>query len=256
MILPYGIYLPNNMKRYLIVVEYKGTNYCGWQRQNNALSVQQALADAFYVLTKEKATMHGSGRTDAGVHALRQHVHFDTNTSIPAERIPFALNTILPNDIKVLEGKEVSKTFNARFDVKEKTYIYRFYVSEHEKPILFDFQCHLPIMPDLDKMREACALIEGEHDFKCFQASGGHVKTTVRTIYSLSVEQKDKEFTMKVCGNGFLYNMVRIIAGTIYYVGIGKIPLENIPEAFKTGDRTLLGKTLDAKGLYLADVKY
>ncbi len=244
------------MKRYLIVVEYKGTNYCGWQRQKNAISVQQVLADAFHSLTQEKVTMHGSGRTDAGVHALRQHVHFDTNTSIPAEKIPFALNPLLPNDIKVLEGKEVSKNFNARFNVKEKTYIYKFYVGAHESPILFDYQCHLHIQPDLDKMKEACKLIEGEHDFKCFQASGGHVKSTIRTIYSLAIDQSGKEYTITVCGNGFLYNMVRIIAGTIYYVGIGKIPLENITKSFKTGDRTLLGKTLDAKGLYLAEVKY
>lgn len=244
------------MKRYLIVVEYKGTNYCGWQRQNNALSVQQVLADTFYSLTQERVTMHGSGRTDAGVHALRQHVHFDTNTSIPAEKIPFALNPLLPNDIKVLEGKEVSKDFNARFDVKEKTYVYKFYVGAHESPILFDYQCHLPIIPDLEKMRAACALIVGEHDFKCFQASGGHVKSTVRTIYSLTIDQSGNEYTLKVTGNGFLYNMVRIIAGTVYYVGIGKISLENIQKAFLTGDRKLLGKTLDAKGLYLADVKY
>lgn len=256
MILPSGIYSQNNMKRYLIVVEYKGTNYCGWQRQKNSLSVQEVLADAFFRLTQEKTTMHGSGRTDAGVHALKQHVHFDTNTSIPAEKIPFAINPLLPNDIKVLEGKEVDKNFNARFDVKEKTYVYKFYVGAHERPLLNDLQCHLPFKPDMEKMTKACKMIEGEHDFKCFQASGGHVKSTIRTIYSLTINCVGDEYTLTVSGNGFLYNMVRIIAGTVYYIGIGKLPLENIPEAFKTGDRTLLGKTLDAKGLYLADARY
>ena len=242
--------------RVLLTVEYKGTAYCGWQRQKNALSVQEVLAKAYFDLTGEKVTMHGSGRTDAGVHALAQRVHFDTLAAIPPDRIPFALNPLLPCDVKVTEARQVPEDFNARFDVKRKTYIYKFYVSPHESPLLYDYAAHLVTPPDMEKMKECADRIVGEHDFKPFQATGGHVKSTVRTVYSIDIEQKGKEYSIKVEGNGFLYNMVRIIAGTIYWCGIGKIPPSNVDEAFRTGDRKLLGKTLEAKGLYLAKVEY
>lgn len=242
--------------RVLLTVEYKGTAYCGWQRQKNALSVQEVLANAYLTLTGEKVTMHGSGRTDAGVHALAQRVHFDTSSQIPPSRLPFALNPLLPADIKVTAAREVSDDFNARFDVKRKTYVYKFYVSPHESPMLYDYQCHLVAEPDMEKMKDCASRIIGEHDFKPFQATGGHVKSTVREVYSIDVEKHGKEYVITLTGNGFLYNMVRIIAGTIYWCGIGKIPPSNVDEAFRTGDRKLLGKTLEAKGLYLANVEY
>ena len=242
--------------RVLMTVEYKGTAYCGWQRQKNALSVQEVLANAYAALTGEKVVMHGSGRTDAGVHALAQCVHFDTDSQIPPERLPFAINPLLPSDIKVVNAREVRADFNARFDVVRKTYVYKFYVSPHERPLLPDLQCHLVTPPDLQKMRECASRIVGEHDFRPFQATGGHVKSTIRTVYSIDIEKNGDEYVLTVCGNGFLYNMVRIIAGTVYWCGIGKIPIENVDKAFETGDRKLLGKTLEAKGLYLAKVDY
>ena len=242
--------------RVLLTIEYKGTAYCGWQRQKNALSVQEVLADAYFRLTGEKTTMHGSGRTDAGVHAIAQRVHFDTSSSIPPERLPFALNPLLPCDIKVKDAREVPSDFNARFDVVRKTYIYKFYVSPHESPLLYDYQCHLVAIPDMNKMKECAAIIVGTHDFRPFQATGGHVKSTIRTIYSLDITNDGNEYVLTVTGNGFLYNMVRIIAGTVYYCGIGKISPDDVDKAFETGDRKLLGKTLEAKGLYLADVEY
>ena len=242
--------------RVLLTIEYKGTAYCGWQRQKNALSVQEVLASAYFTLTGEKVTMHGSGRTDAGVHALGQCVHFDTNACIPPERLPFALNPHLPADIKVKAAREVPADFNARFDVVRKTYVYKFYVSPHESPLRFDTHCHLVTPPNLERMRACAKKIEGTHDFRCFQATGGHVKSTVRTVYSVDIQNIGDEYAVTVCGNGFLYNMVRIIAGTLYWCGIGKIEPEAVDRAFETGDRKLLGKTLEAKGLYLAKVEY
>lgn len=242
--------------RFLLTVQYKGTNFAGWQTQPNLRTVQQTLQNAILELTGEQVTLHASGRTDAGVHALGQRVHFDSNTSIPTEKLPFALNVRLPDDLKVISAQIVQDEFNARFDVKKKTYVYKFYTTPHENPLLFDGYAHLPIKPDYSLMRNAANMLEGEHDFKCCQATGGHVKTTVRTIYSIDIKQDDNLYEIAVCGNGFLYNMVRIIAGTLYYAGIGKITVQDIENALKTGDRTLLGKTLEAKGLYLYSVEY
>lgn len=242
--------------RFLLTVQYVGTAYCGWQRQNNALSVQQVLEDAFFALSGEKVVMHGSGRTDAGVHANGQRVHFDSNTKIPAEKLPFAMNTKLPHDVKVKKAEIVSDDFDARFNVKRKTYVYQFYSTPHENPFLFPFSAHLPLFPDIEKMKKVAKVIEGEHDFKCFQASGGHVKTTVRTVYSVDITEDNGAFRIAVTGNGFLYNMVRIIAGTLYYAGINRLDEKDVEKAFETGDRELLGITLEAKGLCLEDVVY
>ena len=244
------------MRRIAITVEYMGTAYCGWQRQKNGLSVQQAMADAFFKLTGEKVTLHGSGRTDAGVHALGQVVHFDTNTTIPTHKLPFAWNTVLPSDIRVLDAKEVDENFHARFSVKRKTYQYRFYFSPHASALRKDFACHFTQEENFEEMKKAAKHFEGTFDFKGFQATGGHVKTTVRTIYSATLEKEGNEYVFEVCGNGFLYNMVRIIAGTIVYVGIGKLKADDIPDVIASGDRKRAGKTLPAYGLYLKKAEY
>lgn len=242
--------------RLLLTVQYKGTNFAGWQTQPNLRTAQETLQKAIEKVTGEVVTLHASGRTDAGVHALDQKVHFDSNTVIPPEKLPFALNVRLPDDLKVLDASVVADDFNARFDVKKKTYVYKFYCSPHEYPLLFDGYAHLHLEPDYDKMRAVADAIEGTRDFKCFQATGGHVKTTIRTVYKIDVKKESNRYEISVCGNGFLYNMVRIIAGTLYYAGIGKITVEDVKKAFETKDRTLLGKTLEAKGLYLAKVEY
>lgn len=242
--------------RFLLTVAYKGTNFCGWQKQDNGRSVQEVLSDAIFDVLGERAVLHASGRTDAGVHAEGQRVHFDSDTKIPANKIPFALNVVLPQDVKVKDCIVVPEDFNARFSVKNKTYVYRFYCGPHENPLLFDTYAHLRVFPDLKKMRAVADVIEGEHDFKCFQASGGHVKSTVRTVYKIKINQRDEAFEIAVTGNGFLYNMVRIIAGTLYYAGINKLTVDDVKKAFKTSNRRLLGKTLEAKGLYLKEVVY
>ena len=242
--------------RVLLRVEYKGTDYCGWQRQKNGLSVQEVLARAVLETTGEASVMHGSGRTDAGVHAIAQAVHFDTHTSIPLDKLPIAINAHLPANIRVLSAREVAPDFNARFDAKQKTYLYKLYSAPVSSPLREGLFAFVHKRPDVDKMRNAAEYILGEHDFKVFQAAGGHVKTTVRTITALEIKENGEEITFEVTGNGFLYNMVRIMVGTLYYVGIGKIDAEEIPDIILSGKRDRAGKTMPPEGLYLKEVKY
>jgi len=242
--------------RVLLRVEYKGTEYCGWQRQKNGLSVQEVLANAVKETTGESAVMHGSGRTDAGVHAIAQAVHFDTHTKIPLDKLPIAINAHLPATVRVLSAAEVPAGFNARFDAHSKTYLYKMYVSPISSPIREGLFAFVHKRPDVKEMRRAAAYILGEHDFKAFQAAGGHVKTTVRTITALEIREEGEEISFEVTGNGFLYNMVRIMVGTLYYVGIGKLPAEEIPEILLSGDRKRAGKTMPPEGLYLKEVRY
>lgn len=251
--------------RYRAVISYFGKNYVGWQRQLNGLSVQEVLENALSRVFGAPTQATASGRTDAGVHAEGQVVHFDAETSIPPEKIPFAVNTELPQDVSMLECRPVDDSFNARFSAKRKTYRYSVYVSRHRKPILENTRTHVVVPLNIDAMRESAALIEGEHDFRCFEASGSAVKSTVRTVYSVRIDADGKFAGGKlhegtadiyVTGNGFLYNMVRIIAGTLVYVGCGKLTADDVKRILETGDRTLAGKTLPPEGLSLVSVEY
>lgn len=242
--------------RVLLRVEYKGTAYCGWQRQKNGLSVQEVLANAVRETTGESAVMHGSGRTDAGVHAIAQAVHFDTATKIPLDKLPIAINAHLPETVRVLSARQVADDFNARFDAHAKTYLYKLYYAPVSSPLREGLFAFVHKRPDAEKMRAAAKYILGEHDFKVFQAAGGHVKTTVRRISALEIREEGAEISFEVTGNGFLYNMVRIMVGTLYYVGIGKIDAEEIPEILLSGDRKRAGKTMPPEGLYLKEVRY
>ena len=237
-------------------MEYFGGDYCGWQRQKNGLSVQEVLANAVRETTGKLATMHGSGRTDAGVHAMAQSVHFDTDTKIPLDKLPIAINAHLPASVRVLSAVQVQDGFNARFDAVSKTYVYKMYCAPVSSPLREGLFAYVPKKPDVSLMRLAARDIVGEHDFKCFQAAGGHVKTTVRTIYSLEIRENGDELEFEVTGNGFLYNMVRIMVGTLYYVGIGKLRPEEVKEIIQSGDRTCAGKTMPPEGLYLKKVVY
>lgn len=256
--------------RYRAVISYYGANYVGWQRQLNGLSVQEVLEKALEKTFGAPTSATASGRTDAGVHALGQVVHFDADTSIPTDKIPFAVNTHLPDDVSMLSCEIALENFNARFSAKRKTYCYKIYVSKHRLPVLELDHEHITYPLDLDKIRQAAKIIEGTHDFKCFEASGSVVKNTVRTVYSVDVVTRpfdnttvradgkffDGELSISVTGNGFLYNMVRIIAGTLVYVGIGKLTPEDVSRILETGDRKVAGKTLGAKGLTLMSVQY
>ena len=244
------------MKRILLTVEYDGTNYAGWQRQSNGLAVQQVLEEALQKATKEQITVTGASRTDAGVHALGQAVHFDTNSAIPPEKYPFVLNTMLPRDIRVHSGREVPESFHARFMTCGKRYTYRIVNSRHASALRRNTHVHVPLPLDLLPMQQAAAQLLGTHDFAAFQASGGTAKTTVRTITRAELTRMGDEITFTVEGDAFLYNMVRIIAGTLIEIGLHRRTVNAFTEAYTTLGRLSLGVTAPPHGLELTEVRY
>lgn len=240
-----------------LTVSYDGTNYCGWQIQNNGVSVQSVLQDAVYKLTGEKVTVTGSGRTDAGVHAEGQVAHFSIEkATIPPEKYALALNPLLPPDVKVQKSEMAKDDFDARKSAKRKTYRYSFYVSQTEKPLKERYSVRLDKMPDLSLLEKGANVLVGEHDFACFNASGGGAKTTVRTIYDISIKVDGQDLSLYFTGNGFLYNMVRTASGTLLDVGYGKTTVENLAKIVENKDRLGVGRTLPAKGLCLVKVEY
>ncbi len=244
------------MKRILITVEYDGTNYAGWQRQLNGLAVQQVLEEKLQKATGERIVVTGASRTDAGVHALGQAVHFDTESRIPPEKYPFVLNTMLPRDIRVHTGREVPEGFHARFMTCGKRYTYRMVNSRHASAIRRNTHVHVPLPLDINLMRQAAAELLGTHDYAAFQASGGTAKTTVRTITRAELDVRGDEVILTVEGDAFLYNMVRIIAGTLIEIGYGRRSVHAFSEAYETLDRLSLGITAPPQGLELTEVRY
>ena len=245
------------MRRIRMIVEYDGTNYSGWQRQLNAMSVQEKLENALRRLTLEQdLTIVGASRTDAGVHAFSQNVHFDTLSRIPADKFAFALNTMLPNDIRIRKSMRVRDDFHARFQAKRKQYRYLFYNSPHASAIFRNHTAHVMYHLDEESMNEEAQAMLGTHDFAPFAASGSEVKDTVRTIYSVFVKRQGDIIEMLVEGNGFLYNMVRILAGTLIGVGTGKIDKGAIQRALQSGSRLDLGVTAPPHGLTLMRIDY
>ena len=244
------------MKRILLTVEYDGTNYAGWQRQLNGLAVQQVLEEALQRATKERIVVTGASRTDAGVHALGQAVHFDTESRIPPEKYPFVLNTMLPRDVRVHTGREVPEGFHARFMTCGKRYTYRIVNSRHASAIRRNTHVHVPLPLDLAPMQEAARQLLGTHDYAAFQAAGGTAKTTIRTITSAELTQLGDEIILTVEGDAFLYNMVRIIAGTLIEIGLGRRSVNAFTEAYETLDRLSLGVTAPPQGLELTKVYY
>lgn len=242
--------------RVVLLLQYHGKNFFGWQVQPGLRTVQQTVQDAVEKLTGSKCTLIGSGRTDSGVHALCQVAHFDTDyQSIPPEKYSYALNIILPPDVKVIKSYAAPEGFHARYSAKKKTYRYSFYVSDSILP-LYDDRALQIYKTDLFKMQKAAEYIVGEHDFKCFLAANSDVTDTVRRVYSCDVTQRGIFIDVTVCGNGFLYNMVRTIAGTLYFAGIGRIQPEDVKKIIEGKDRFFAGKTLEAKGLTLVSVEY
>ena len=244
------------MKRILLTISYDGTNYSGWQKQKNAVTVQGEFDKACSTLFKTDIESIGASRTDAGVHALGQRAVIDVDTSIPAEKIPLALNPLLPDDIVVTHAEEVGADFNPRFKALKKTYEYSIYNAPFRNPIYRNYSEYVRCELDLDSMRTACEAFVGEHDFRAFCASGNSSKTTVRIIYSLDIEKEGDFIKIRVTGNGFLYNMVRIIAGTLIYVGEGRIASDDLPEIIASGDRRKAGKTAGPSGLVLVKIMY
>ena len=244
------------MKRILLTVEYDGTAYAGWQRQINGLAVQQVLEDALSVACGHPVSVTGSSRTDAGVHARMQMVHFDSDSSIPPDKYPFVLNNLLPSDIRIQAGREVPAGFHARFLTSGKTYTYRILNSRHGSALRRCFVWHVPVPLDYSRMRSALPDLIGKHDFKAFQAAGGSAKTTVRHILSADLSAEGPELVLTVSGNAFLYNMVRIIAGTLVEIGLAKRSPDAFRRAFSTGNRLDLGMTAPPSGLELTEVRY
>ena len=237
--------------RVCLTVAYDGTNYHGWQVQPNAITIESVLNQALSDLLKEEITVTGASRTDAGVHSLGNVAVFDTNARMPAEKISYALNQRLPEDIVVQESKEVPSFFHPRHCNSRKTYEYRILNRTFRDPTkrLDTYFYHHNI--DIDRMKKAAQYLVGEHDFKSFCSVHTQAETTIRTIYQLEVEETGAEIRIRVCGNGFLYNMVRIIAGTLIEAGQGKYPPERVKEMLDGKERQKSGPTAPAKGLCL-----
>lgn len=237
-------------------LEFDGTNYCGWQIQPDAPTVQGILKNAILNTTGEDVMPKGSSRTDSGVHAKGYVCNFHSDTTIPVDKLPHALNCHLPEDVIVTGAEAVADDFIASGSATKKTYRYTIDNSEFSDVFYNRYAWHYKYSLDVEKMKEAGQHFLGTHDFLGFAASGFSVKTTVRTIYELKIEQSGNIITMDITGNGFLYNMVRIIAGTLVYVGSGKIDPKDIPLIIASRDRTRAGITAPAKGLCLKEVFY
>lgn len=244
------------MRNIRLTIEYDGTNYHGWQTQANAITVQSTIEKCIKKLTGEDCNLIGSGRTDVGVHALGQVANFHTNSKIPAEKFSYALNSLLPYDIVIISSVEVGPEFHSRFDAKAKRYIYHIYNSTFPSALLRNRAWHVPYSLDIALMEKASSYLKGTHDFAAFRAVGGTAKTSIRTIMDISLVKKQRIIEIDVLGNGFLYNMVRIIAGTLVEVGRGKICPDSIPVILESRDRNNAGVTAPAHGLYLAEVVY
>ena len=228
----------------------------GWQKQPNKLNIQGEIENVIENITKEKVDLIASGRTDAGVHALGQVANFKTNSNIPIEKIAIAINSQLKNSIRIKNAEEVPERFHSRYNCKRKTYRYIIDNSKYGSSIYRNLTYHMPIKLNVNEMKKAIKYFEGEHDFKAFKSSGTSSKSSVRTIYKAEIRQKDENIIIELTGNGFLYNMVRIIAGTLVDVGLGKIKADDIIKIIEDQDRKKAGKTLPPQGLFLVKVEY
>ena len=244
------------MKRVKLTVAYDGTGYCGWQVQPNGITVEEVLNKALRKLTGEEITVMGASRTDSGVHAMGNVAVFDTNTSIPAERIAMALNQRLPEDITIVKSEEVSADFHPRYGDIKKTYEYHIVNTRMPMPTKRLYNYFVSYALDIEKMREAAGYLVGEHDFVSFCNVRTDVENTVRTVYALDVLQQGDEITVRITGNGFLYNMVRIIVGTLIRVGRGFYEPEKVKEILEAKKRTEAGVTAPPQGLFLMEIEY
>lgn len=244
------------MKRVKLVVAYDGTNYHGWQVQDNGITIEEVLNRTISELVQEDIKVIGASRTDAGVHACGNVAVFDTESRIPGDKFSFALNQRLPEDIRIQESCEVDADFHPRYADTVKTYEYNILNRRFELPTkrLYAVFCYYPM--DIERMNQAAAYLVGEHDFKSFCSAGAQVQTTVRTIYAVNVTKADDMVHIRITGNGFLYNMVRIIAGTLMQVGTGLMEPEQVKEILEARDRSKAGPTAVAKGLTLVEIRY
>ena len=244
------------MKRIKLTIAYDGTNYCGWQIQPNGITVEEVLNKAICKLTGEEIAVIGASRTDSGVHAMGQVAVFDTETTIPAEKIGMALNQRLPEDIVILKSEEVSPDFHPRYCDCSKTYEYHIINTRIPIPTERLTNYFVSYNLNIDHMRQAASYLVGEHDFASFCNVRTDVESTVRTIYSLDILTDGNKITIRITGNGFLYNMVRIIVGTLIRVGRGFYTPEKVKEILEAKDRKAAGVTAPAHGLILKEIHY
>ena len=242
--------------RYKLIISYIGDNYSGYQKQLNKITIQETLEKALTEVLRYNISIVASGRTDAGVSAFMQVCHFDVMDDINTQRTIGYANRLLPEDIRILGIEKVEEDFNARYSAKEKTYEYYFYIG-YESPIYDKLATYIGYNVNVDEMKSACKSFLGEHDFSSFCASNTEVKSKVRKILDIKIMDIDENlFKLSITGNGFLYNMVRIIMGTLASVGLGKIKKEDIMSIINSKDRGKAGKTMPSKGLYLKNVIY
>ncbi|MDR2506332.1 MAG: tRNA pseudouridine(38-40) synthase TruA [Oscillospiraceae bacterium] len=244
------------MRRVKLTLGYDGTNYAGWQRQENALAVQQVVEQSLRKLTGEAILVTGASRTDAGVHALGQVCHFDMRTNIPDAKLPLALNAKLPPDIRAYMAETVGEAFHARFDAKAKIYRYHIHQGVHAPVLERNARRHVPAPLDMERMSAEASAMVGTHDFRAFCAAGSSAKTTVRTVYECGCERDGAHIQIRIMGDHFLYNMVRILAGTLVEVGTGKLAQGAVARALSGGNRLDLGQTAPPQGLVLEKVIY
>lgn len=245
------------MKNIKLIIEYDGKDFNGWQKQPNKLNIQGTIEQAIKKITGEEVELNASGRTDAGVHSLGQVANFKTNSELPIEKWPLALNANLKKTIVIKSAEKVDENFHSRLTCKKKTYRYVINNSKYGTAIYRNLETHIPQKLDIESMQKAVKYFEGEHDFKAFKASGTSAKSSVRTIYKADVIQMPEDrIYIELTGNGFLYNMVRIISGTLVDVGLGKINPDEIPGIIESKEREKAGKTLPPQGLYLLNVEY
>lgn len=239
-----------------MIVAYDGTNYCGWQVQPNGITIQGELNRCLSELLGEEIETIGASRTDAGVHAMGNVAVFDTNTRIPGEKISYALNQRLPEDIRIQLSEEMPLDFHPRYCDSVKTYEYRILNRRFPVPTerLYSYFYHYKL--DVEKMRAATSYLIGRHDFASFCGSGAQVKSTVRTIRSIEIERYEDMITIRISGEGFLYNMVRIIAGTLIEIGNGQYPPERMKKILDARDREYAGPTAPARGLTLLGIQF
>lgn len=245
-------------KRVAVTIEYNGKNYLGWQKNGDNNTIEYQIEKALSQICGVKMQIYASGRTDAGVHALCQTAHFDLPDcyTLGVKRLLKDLNELLPQDIRIKTVKEVSDNFHARYNVKSKTYLYKFYTGVTSSPLREGLYAYVHAVLDLEKMKKVAALFVGKHDYSAFCSSGGDNETFVREIISIDIMRKKEEYYIYIKGKGFLYNMVRYIVGTIIKAGKGLLSETQIINALLNGDKTDRGEKMPACGLYLYSVEY
>lgn len=244
------------MRNIKLTIEYDGSSYGGWQKQKNNITIQGEIQKAIFKVTGEEVELNGSSRTDAGVHARGMVANFITKSRVPSERFREAINSKLPDDIAIIKSEEVELDFHARYCSKGKLYSYTIVNRLEKVSIGKDYVYHVRDNLNIEKIQEACKYFLGQHDFKAFRTTGSSVKTSVRTIYSLTADKDNEHIKIKVSADGFLYNMVRIIVGTLIEVGKEKIDPKDIKNILELGDRTKAGPCVPPNGLILEEVFY